>query len=60
VLVSPFEDLPAPLVASAWGKQLTLQSTEASGLERFIGAYNQGPQTPEPGAAWGSRAEART
>jgi hypothetical protein len=51
VLVSPYEGLPSPVVASAWGKQLTLESAENPDLERFIRAYRQGPQTPEPGAA---------
>ena len=51
VLVSPREGLPSPVVASAWGKQLALESAEDSDLERFIGAYRQGPDTPEPGAA---------
>jgi hypothetical protein len=50
VLASPYPDLPSPVVASAWGKQLTLESAEDSNLEQFIGAYSQGPQTPEPGA----------
>jgi Protein of unknown function (DUF3105) len=50
VLVSPREGLPSPVVASAWGKQLTLESAEDSDLEQFIGAYRQGPDTPEPGA----------
>jgi len=51
ILVSPYEGLPSPVVASAWGKQLSLESAEDPDLERFIGAYRQGPQTPEPGAA---------
>jgi hypothetical protein len=51
VLASPMEDLPAPVVASAWGKQLTLESADSPDLERFVRAYRQGPQTPEPGAA---------
>jgi hypothetical protein len=50
ILVSPREGLPSPVVASAWGKQLTLESAEDSDLEQFIGAYRQGPDTPEPGA----------
>jgi Protein of unknown function (DUF3105) len=50
ILVSPYEGLPSPIVASAWGKQLSLESVEDPDLERFIGAYRQGPQTPEPGA----------
>ncbi len=51
ILVSPYEGLPSPIVASAWGKQLSLDSAEDPNLEQFIGAYRQGPQTPEPGAA---------
>jgi hypothetical protein len=50
VLVSPRDGLPSPVVASAWGKQLRLDNAEDSDLERFIGAYQQGPQTPEQGA----------
>jgi hypothetical protein len=51
VLVSPYPDQDSPVVATAWGKQLALESAEDSNLERFINAYSQGPQTPEPGAA---------
>jgi len=43
--------LDAPVVASAWGKQLRLESGDDSELESFIRTYHQGPQTPEPGAA---------
>jgi predicted small secreted protein len=50
VLASPYPSLPAPLVASAWGKQLRLNSTNDPRLEQFVRAYRQGPQTPEPGA----------
>jgi hypothetical protein len=51
ILASPYEGLPSPVVASAWGKQLSLERADDPDLERFIGAYRQGPQTPEPGAA---------
>lgn len=52
ILVSPYPDLPSdtPVVASAWGKQVGLDSAEDPDLESFIQAYRQGPQTPEPGA----------
>jgi uncharacterized protein DUF3105 len=50
VLVSPYPDQGSPVVATAWGKQLSLESAEDSNLERFINTYSQGPQTPEPGA----------
>jgi hypothetical protein len=51
LLVSPYPGLDYPVVASAWGKQLSLESAEDPDLEQFIATYNQGPQTPEPGAA---------
>ncbi len=50
VLVSLYPDLDSPVVASAWGKQLSLKSAEDPDLERFIRAYVQGSQTPERGA----------
>ena len=50
VLVSPYPGQDSPIVATAWGKQLALESAEDSNLERFVNAYTQGPQTPEPGA----------
>jgi hypothetical protein len=54
VLVSPWEgELPAPVVASAWGKQLPLESATDPALAQFVDFFAQGPQTPEPGAACG-------
>jgi hypothetical protein len=50
VLASPYPGLPAPVVASAWGKQLKLDSANDPRLEQFVRAYRKGPQTPEPGA----------
>jgi Protein of unknown function (DUF3105) len=50
VLVTPYPGLPAPVVASAWGKQEWLHSTNDPKLAQFVSAYRQGPQTPEPGA----------
>jgi hypothetical protein len=51
VLASPYPGLDAPVVASSWGKQLALEGADDPDLERFVRAYKQGPQTPEPGAA---------
>jgi transcriptional regulator with XRE-family HTH domain len=51
LLVSPYPGLNSPVVASAWGKQLPLRGAGDPDLERFIRAYMQGPQAPEPGAA---------
>ena len=50
VLVSPFPGLPAPVVASAWGKQLTADSADDAAIRSFIQEFREGPQTPEPGA----------
>ena len=50
VLISPYADLPTPVVASAWGKQLRLDSAEDPRLKQFVDTFRQGPQTPEPGA----------
>ena len=51
MVVSPFADLPAPVVASAWGVQLALTGVDDPRLEEFIETYRQGTQTPEPGAS---------
>ena len=48
LLVSPFPDLPAPVIASAWGKQLRLESADDPRLREFVRAY--AGQGPEPGA----------
>ena len=49
--LSPYPGLPAPVVVSAWGKQLYLTGAGDPRLQAFIKKYKQGPQTPEPGAA---------
>ncbi len=50
VLVSPYTDLPSPVVVSAWGNQLQLDSATDSRLDQFVKYFREGPQTPEPGA----------
>jgi len=47
VLVSPYTGLPSPVVASAWGKQLQLQSVTDPRLAQFVEVFDDGPQTPE-------------
>jgi hypothetical protein len=47
VLVSKFEGLPTPIVASAWGKQLRVESTDDPRLAQFVRYFDDGPQTPE-------------
>lgn len=51
ILVSPMEDLPSPVVASAWGRQLQLESPEDERLDQFIRRFRLSPEAPEPGAA---------
>ncbi len=50
ILVSLYPSLPFPVVASAWGNQLRLESAEDPRLEQFVHAFRLGSQTPEPGA----------
>ncbi|MFB6708314.1 DUF3105 domain-containing protein [Streptomyces sp. NPDC056333] len=50
-LMSPVKDQDAPLVLSAWGKQVTVKSATDARVAQFFSKYVQGPQTPEPGAA---------
>lgn len=70
-LLSPYPNLPAPIVASAWGIQLKIEGASRTGIGRavdglfgrsgygtasdprlrlFLSKYEQGTQTPEPGA----------
>lgn len=49
-ILSPHAGLKAPVVASAWGKQLELTGADDPRLPAFIKQFRQGPQTPEPGA----------
>ncbi|MBC7298051.1 MAG: DUF3105 domain-containing protein [Demequina sp.] len=51
LLVSPFEDLAADVVATAWGVQVELDSAQDERLLPFLERYLQGEQTPEPGAS---------
>lgn len=49
VLVSPYPGLQAPVVASAWGRQLRLDSAEDPRLGQFVRAFRLGSQAPERG-----------
>lgn len=51
VLLSPDEDQESPVVATAWGVQLALDSATDERIRTFVTKYEQGEQTPEPGAA---------
>ncbi|MDW4897879.1 DUF3105 domain-containing protein [Streptomyces californicus] len=50
-LMSPVKDQKDPLMLSAWGKQVTVESASDDRVAQFFTKYVQGPQTPEPGAA---------
>ncbi|MGN5378459.1 hypothetical protein BIV25_01640 [Streptomyces sp. MUSC 14] len=50
-LMSPYEDQAAPLILSAWGHQVTVQSAKDPEVAKFFQTYVQGQQTPEPGAS---------
>jgi hypothetical protein len=51
VLVSPWPGLPAPLVASAWGKQVRLESATDVRLNEFLRQFRESSDAPEPGSA---------
>jgi hypothetical protein len=53
ILVSPYPDLTAPVVATAWGKQLRLESATDARLAAFVTKYQEGPDTPELGVTCG-------
>ncbi|MDA0637795.1 DUF3105 domain-containing protein [Nonomuraea sp. MCN248] len=53
MLVSPFEGLPAPIVVSSWNHQLKLDNPADPRLGAFIKRYQNGADTPEPGATCG-------
>lgn len=50
-LLSPYPEQESPIVMTAWGYQLKLDSVDDGRLMAFINNYEQGPQTPEPGAS---------
>lgn len=50
-LLSPYPNQASPVVASAWGYQLEMDSSSDERLEQFLETYVLGPQTPERGAS---------
>lgn len=57
-LMSPKPAQESPIVLTAWGHQLALDSASDERVATFFETYVQGAQTPEPGAACGGgRAE---
>lgn len=51
LLVSPYPNQRSPIVLTAWGVQLELESAEDERIDQFLRAYLVGPQTPELGAS---------
>lgn len=50
-ILAPRVGLPSPIVATAWGVQLKLSTAADPRIAVFLRKYQQGPQTPEPGAS---------
>lgn len=49
-VLSPYEDLPAPVVISAWGNQVQLTGPDDARLKTFISKFWKATTAPEPGA----------
>lgn len=50
VLMSPYPSQTKPVVLTAWGVQLIIDSLPDDRIAKFIAYYELGPQNPEPGA----------
>lgn len=50
-LLSPYTGLPAPIVATARGKQIFVNTANDPRLSTFVTVYTEGSTDPEPGAA---------
>ncbi|MCU6481806.1 DUF3105 domain-containing protein [Arthrobacter sp. A2-55] len=50
-ILSPFQGLPSPVVASAWGAQIKVQSVDDPRITKFMARYRGASTAPEPGAA---------
>jgi hypothetical protein len=51
VVLSPFEDIPSPIVLSGWNVQLEVDSPDDERIAEFMEEYWQSQNVPEPGAA---------
>jgi len=51
LLISPFPGQSSPIVLTAWGINLEVDSVDDNSIELFIERYRLGSQSPEPGAA---------
>lgn len=48
IIVSPYPDLPSPVVAVAWERRLAVDDATDPRLEVFLETYVNGDQAPEP------------
>lgn len=51
VVLSPYEDLPTPIVLSAWDAQLKIESADDERIPEFFEEYWRSQNAPEPNAA---------
>jgi hypothetical protein len=47
-ILSPYPDLPAPVVVTVWGVQLRLDAADDPQLAEFLDEYGDGHTSPEP------------
>lgn len=50
-ILSPYDDLRAPVVVTVWGRQLDLTGADDPRLELFIREFGEGTTAPEPFAS---------
>jgi hypothetical protein len=49
--MSPYPGVPSPVVLTAWGVQVAVDSATDPRVGQFVAEFANGPQTPEPGAS---------
>ena len=49
--MSPLPEQESPIVLTAWGRTLEVDSADDERVDEFLRSYTNGPQTPEKGAA---------
>lgn len=50
-IISPYPGLASPIVASAWGAQITMDDVNDERLDGFVARFWQSGTAPEPGAS---------
>jgi hypothetical protein len=51
IVLSPFDDLPSPIVLSGWNVQLKVDSADDPRIEEFLEEHWKSNSVPEPGAS---------